>query len=79
MIEARDSRDPHTGSPSNYGVAQFNLAARSIVSSTGDILASGADAAANDWVKVWVDLRSRDGKAAGQQVTFGGFEISPRK
>jgi hypothetical protein len=95
MIEARDSVDPLTGKPSNYGVAQVDLAARSIVSSTGDILASGVDAAANDWVKVWVDLRGRDGqvfvsigllegpsnlhvfKSAGQEVTFGGFEISP--
>ena len=61
MIEARDSFDPHTGKPANYGVARF-LAARSVVNSTGDILASGVDAAADDWVKVWVDLRGRDGQ-----------------
>jgi hypothetical protein len=97
MIEARDSIDPLTGKPSNYGVAQVDLAARSIISSTGDILASGVGAAADDWVKLWVDLRSRDGqlfaliglleggnnrsvfKAAGQNVEFGGFEISPKK
>ena len=62
MIEARDSFDPHTGKPSNYGVAQFDLAARSVVNSTGDIIASGVEAAEDDWVKVWVDLRSRDGQ-----------------
>jgi hypothetical protein len=62
MIEARDSFDPNTGKPSNYGVGQFSLSARSVVNSTGDILASGVEAAAEDWVKVWVDLRSRDGK-----------------
>ena len=62
MIEARDSIDPHTGKPSNYGVAQFDLAARSVLNSTGDILASGVDAAADDWVKLWVDLRSKDGQ-----------------
>ena len=54
--------DPHTGNPSNYGVAQFDLAARSVVNSTGDIIASGVDAAEDDWVKVWVDLRSKDGQ-----------------
>jgi hypothetical protein len=62
MIEARDSFDPHTGKPANYGVARFDLAARSVVSSTGDIVASGVEAAADDWVKVWIDLRSRDGQ-----------------
>ena len=62
MIEARDSVDPNTGKPSNYGVAQFDLAARSVVNSTGDIIASGVDAAEDDWVKVWVDLRSGDGQ-----------------
>jgi hypothetical protein len=96
MIEARDGHIPGTENPSNYGVARFNLAAHTIVNSTGDILASGVDAAAGDWVKLWVDLRSKDGQifvliglleglnnkhvfnAAGQEVTFGGFEISPR-
>jgi acyl carrier protein len=62
MIEARDSLEPNTEKPSNYGVAQFDLAARSVVNSTGDIIASGAEAAADDWVKVWFDLRSRDGQ-----------------
>jgi hypothetical protein len=62
MIEARDSFDPHTGKPANYGVARFDLAARSVVNSTGDIVASGVEAAADGWVKVWIDLRSRDGK-----------------
>ena len=65
MIEARDSFDPHTGNPSNYGVARFDLAARSVVNSTGDIIASGVEAAADDWVKAvgrspqqrWTDLR----------------------
>jgi hypothetical protein len=70
MIEARDSRDPDTGRPSNYGVAQFNLTGLSIAnldacsmaSVTGDILSSGVDAAADDWVKLWVELRSTDGQ-----------------
>jgi hypothetical protein len=62
MIEGRDAIDPLTGKPSNYGAAQVDLAARSIVSSTGDILASGVEAAADDWVKLWVDLHSRDGQ-----------------
>jgi hypothetical protein len=62
MIEARDSNDSHTGKPSNYGVTQFDLATRSVVNSNGDILASGVEAAADDWVKLWVDLRSRDGQ-----------------
>ena len=43
-------------------LARFDLAARSVVNSTGDIIASGVEAAADDWVKVWVDLRSRDGQ-----------------
>ena len=97
MIEARDSFDPDTGKPSNYGVGQFSLSARSVVNSTGDILASGVEAAAEDWLKVWVDLRSRDGKifvllgllegrtnrhvfnTVGQEVTFGGFQVSLRE
>jgi hypothetical protein len=97
MIEARDAVDPLTGKPSNYGVARADLAARSIVDSTGDIIASGVEAAGDGWEKVWVDLRSRDGQlfvtigllegpsnlhvfnAAGQEVTFGGFEISPAR
>jgi hypothetical protein len=94
MIEVRDSVDPLSGTASNYGVAQFDLATRSVAKSTGDILASGADAPRNDWVKLWVDLRSKDGRiivlmgllegvnnkhifnGRGQEVTFGGFEIS---
>jgi hypothetical protein len=60
MMEARDSIDPHTGYPSNYGVVQFDLASRSVVDSTGDILASGVDTAVDDWVKLWVDLRIND-------------------
>ena len=62
MIEARDSVEANTGKPSNYGVAQFDLAARSAVNSTGDIISSGAEAATDDWVKVWVDFRSSDGQ-----------------
>jgi hypothetical protein len=62
MIEARDSVEPRTGNPSNYGVAKFDLSARSVVDSTGNILASGVEAAADGWVKVWIDLRSRDGQ-----------------
>jgi hypothetical protein len=56
MIEARD------GKQSNYGVVRFNPAARSVGNSTGDIVASGVEAAGDDWVKVWVDLRSTNGE-----------------
>jgi hypothetical protein len=102
MIEAHDAGDPHTGNPSNYGAAQFNLATRSVTNSTGDIVGNGVDKAADGWVRLWVDLRSQDGQifvligllegpalecpnprnqsvfnAAGQEATFGGFEISP--
>ena len=97
MMEARDSVNSHTGNPSNYGIARFDLAARSVVNSAGDIIASGVELAADDWMKLWVDLRSRDGEvfvtiglleglnnqhvftAAGQEVKFGGFEISHRQ
>jgi hypothetical protein len=61
MIEARDSIDPHTGKPSNYGVARFDLATRSIVNVTGDILNSGMEAAEDGWQKISVELRSTDG------------------
>ena len=95
MIEIRDSLDPYTARPSNYGVARVDPAAGSITTSTGDLLASGVERLAGQWVKVWGDLRNKDGeifvslsllegpnerhvfKAAGQVVTFGGFEISP--
>jgi pimeloyl-ACP methyl ester carboxylesterase len=62
MIEARDTHDPLTGKPSNYGVASFNLADRSIVNRTGDILNSGMEAAQDGWQKIWVELRSSDGQ-----------------
>jgi hypothetical protein len=62
MIEARDSFDPDTGKPANYGLAQFDLASRSVVNSAGDTIASGVELAADDWVKVWIDLRSGDGQ-----------------
>ena len=62
MIEARDSVDPHTGKPSNYGVARFNLTARSIENVTGDILNSGMEAAEDGWQKIWVELHSSDGQ-----------------
>ena len=61
-IEARDFLEQNTGKPSDYGIARFDLATRSVVSSAGDIIASGVEAAADDWVKLWVDLRSRDGQ-----------------
>jgi hypothetical protein len=62
MIEARDTVDPHTGKPPNYGVARFDLAGRSVVNRTGDILSSGMEAADDGWQKIWVDLRSSDGE-----------------
>jgi hypothetical protein len=62
MIEVRDSVDTHTGQPSNYGVAHFNLAALSVTKSTGDILDRGVDTAADGWLRVWADLRSKDGR-----------------
>jgi hypothetical protein len=62
MLETRDSVDSHTGQPSNYGVARFDLAARSVVNFYGNTIARGVDAAGDDWVKLWVDLRSRDGQ-----------------
>jgi hypothetical protein len=62
MIEARDSVDPTTGKPSNYGVANFDLGARTVMSSTGEIVASGVDAVADGWMKLWVDLSSKDGQ-----------------
>jgi hypothetical protein len=97
MIAARDSVDQQTGKPSNYGVAKIDLSTRTVMSSAGDILASGVDAVEDGWVKLWVDLNNKDGqlfvliglleglnnqhvfKAAGQEVTFGGFEISPAR
>jgi hypothetical protein len=95
MIEARDSLDRQTGKSTSYGVAQFSLGDRSVLNSTGDILASGVETAGAEWVRLWVDLRTKDGKifvvlgllegvsyrhvfkATGQEMTFGGFEISP--
>jgi acyl carrier protein len=62
MIEARDSEDPLTGKPSNYGVARSNLAAHSIVDVTGDIFNSGMETAEDGWQKIWVELRSSDGQ-----------------
>jgi hypothetical protein len=56
MIDARDGRQ------SSYGVVRADLAARAIVGSSGDILASGVEGAVGDWVKVWADLRSGDGE-----------------
>ena len=61
MIEARDSVDPHTGKPSNYGVARFDLATRSIMNVTGDILNSEMEAAEDGWQKISVELRSEMG------------------
>src|SRR5262249_14531580 len=60
-IEARDAVDSLTGKPSNYGIAWFNPVGRSVLDSTGDIIASGVEAAEDDWVKVWVDLRTGNG------------------
>ena len=54
MIEAR-TVDPFTGKPANYGVARFDFAVRSAISSNGDILASEIEAAVYDWVKISVE------------------------
>jgi hypothetical protein len=72
MIEARDSFEPNTEKPSNYGVARFDLADRSVITSNGDINASGVEAAADEWVKVWVGLRSRDGQIFASIVPLEG-------
>ena len=61
MIEARDLIDPHTGKPSNYGVARFNLATRSIMNVAGDIRNSKVEAAKDGWQKISVELRSANG------------------
>jgi hypothetical protein len=95
MLEARDSIDPHPGKPSNFGSAHFDPAAHWSSNFAGEILASGMEATGDEWIKLWIDQRSADGrmyvtisllegpsmrhvfKAAGQEITFGGFEISP--
>jgi hypothetical protein len=59
MIEAGDIVDLDTKNSLNAGVAQFDLASRSVINCNGDILASGVDVAADGWKKVWVDLRNR--------------------
>jgi acyl-CoA synthetase (AMP-forming)/AMP-acid ligase II/acyl carrier protein len=62
MIEARDSVDPHTGRPLNYGVARLDLGGPSIVNVGGAILKSGIEAAEDGWQKIWVELRSGNGR-----------------
>jgi hypothetical protein len=41
-----------TGKRSRYGVSRFNLRTGSVANSTGDILASGVEAAGDDWARV---------------------------
>jgi hypothetical protein len=67
-IEAHDAVDPLTGRPSNSGDARADLAAGSIGHATGDILASGVEAAGDGWAKAWVELCSKDGEVF---VTIG--------
>ena len=62
MMEARDSVDATTGQPTNYGMAQFDLPARSTIKSTGDFQEPGIEPASHGWLKVWADLESKDGK-----------------
>jgi hypothetical protein len=61
MIEVHDSVNPHTKEHSNYGVARFNLATRSIMNVVGDIRNSKVEAAKDGWQKISVELRSTDG------------------
>jgi hypothetical protein len=62
MMEARDSNDATTGQPKKYGMAQFDLAAGSTITSTGDFLGGGIEPAPRGWQKVWGDIESTDGK-----------------
>lgn len=62
MLEARDSVDAATGQPPHYGMAQFDLAARSTITSRGGFLGQGIEPAPHGWLKVWADLESKDGK-----------------
>jgi hypothetical protein len=61
QLEVRDSNDTKTGQPADYGEARFNLAAHTTLSAT-DGLRHGVDQAASGWSKVWVDLKTADGR-----------------
>jgi len=74
MIEARDSVAPGTDKAWNYGMAQFDMADRSVIKSSGDLIAQGVDQADDGWLRVWGDLRTRDGQVF---VVLGLLE-SPR-
>ena len=63
MIEARDGFVGQTSKSSNYGLALFNLESAGVVEASGDILASGVEAEADGWLKLWVETRSKDGQA----------------
>lgn len=74
MIEARDSVEAATGQPANFGMAQFDLVARSTMKTVGNFVTQGIEQAPNGWLRIWADLQSKDGKLF---VLLGMLE-SPR-
>ena len=62
MIEARDTVDPLQESRQTMALLGSILGLVQLLIRHGDILASGVEAAADGWVKLWVDLRTSDGE-----------------
>jgi hypothetical protein len=61
VMEARDGLDPGNGRPFHFGTVSFDLAAHKPVQYSGDLRNHGAEAAADAWQMLWMDLPSKDG------------------
>jgi hypothetical protein len=50
------------GKPNNYGVAVFDPARQTVVSSSAGLNDHGIEQGPDEWRKVWVDLVTTDGQ-----------------
>jgi hypothetical protein len=61
QVQVRDSIDPQSGK-AHVGEVRYDLATGTALMAQGNALAEGVEQAADDWRKVWVNLRTADGQ-----------------
>ena len=80
-VQLRDSIVGLTGKPAHETDVWFNLSSQSVTKDDGDVVDSGIEAAADGWLKAWIDFVTANGqiyvylglvKAATGRHTFEG-------
>jgi glycosyltransferase involved in cell wall biosynthesis len=61
-VQLRDSIVGRTGKPAHENDVWFDLLSQSVDKATGDVIDSGIEAAADGWLKAWIDFFTANGQ-----------------